>query len=87
MSLPAVLSLPITARIIGRSDAYTRGLVANGILVPSASPKGIFRHSVEALVGRSVTAEQFAQAHVDNEPAQARQRRYYESHPDASAPC
>jgi hypothetical protein len=78
MSLPAVLPLPIAARILFRSDAYTRRLVADGLLLASASPKGVYRHSVEQYLGRLITAEDFAAAHVAQEPAQARQRRYYQ---------
>lgn len=85
MTLPAVLPLPIAARIIGRSDAYTRKLVADGVLRPSSRPKGVYRSTVEIFLGRLITADDFAAAHVAQEPAQARQRRYYESQSGASA--
>ena len=80
-NLPQILPLCTVARLIGRSDAYTKRLCVDGV-VRAASNGGIWRSSVEIYLGRLISAEDYVDAQAANEPSRARKARYRERQSD-----
>jgi hypothetical protein len=84
-TLPAILPLNTTARLIGRSDDFARRLVESDVLRAATRQRGIYRSSVEAYLGYVITPDQYCAAVALNEPVRAAVRRFRERQANAPA--